>query len=115
MKKVLLPLLLALPLSAYAGFDLEKFAISNTLKCAHPTVSADTAKVEVVNAAHQEGDKETARVKIYYKGMFKSDSMVVDYTIIHASVSFIHADVLEDGSSTKSCPYVGTDAWQVLK
>ncbi len=113
MKKSLLPLLLVLPFPLYAATDFQKFALEDTLKCAHPTVSADTAKVEIVNPATQTGDKETARVKIYYKGLIHNNSMLVDYTVIHASTSFIHAAVLEDPSTPKPCAYFS--GWQEMK
>ena len=116
MKKALLPLLFLFPLASYADspkFDATKFAVEDTLKCAHPTVHADTAKSELVGNPTQMGDKETARVRVFYKGLFKSDAMTIEYTLIHASITFIHAEVLEDTSTTKPCAYF--NGWQELK
>jgi len=113
MKKPLLALLLTLPVHAYA-FDYLKFAVEDTLKCAHPTVDNKAAKAETVSQSRQ-GDKETARVKIFYKGLFKSNSMQVEYTIMDASTKMIQAKILEDTSGTPAldCPYFGS--WQEVK
>ncbi|CAK0776618.1 exported hypothetical protein [Gammaproteobacteria bacterium] len=114
MKKSLLALLLVLPVHAYA-FDYLKFAVDDTLKCAHPTVDLKSAKAEIAAAPSRQGDKETARVKIFYKGLIKSNSMLVEYTIMDASTRMLQAKVLEDssGSPAQACSYF--KGWQELK
>ncbi|CAK0740733.1 hypothetical protein CCP3SC1_1220010 [Gammaproteobacteria bacterium] len=114
MKKSLLALLLVLPVHAYA-FDYLKFAVEDTLKCSHPTVDLKTAKAEIVNSPSRQGDKETARIKVFYKGMIRSNSMTVEYTIMDASTRMIQAKILEDSSGTpaKECSYF--KGWQELK
>jgi len=114
MKKTFLALLLVLPVHAYA-FDYLKFAVEDTLKCSHPTVDTKTAKAEIAVAPSRQGDKETARVKIFYKGMIKANSMTVEYTVMDASTRMIQAKILEDTSSTppRECSYF--KGWQELK
>ena len=113
MKKSAFAFLLVLPVHAYA-FDYLKFAVEDTLKCAHPTVKE--GKAETATSPSKQGDKETARVKIFYKGMLKPNSMLVEYTIMSTpSGNLIQANILEDTSSVpaKKCPYFS--GWQELK
>ncbi|WP_295457471.1 hypothetical protein [uncultured Thiodictyon sp.] len=113
MKNTLFAFLLVLPVHAYA-FDYLKFAVEDTLKCAHPTVKE--GKAEIAVSPSKQGDKETARVKIFYKGMLKANSMLVEYAIMTTSSgNLIQAKVLEDTSSipAKKCNYFS--GWQELK
>ncbi|MBF0460430.1 MAG: hypothetical protein HQL87_03460 [Magnetococcales bacterium] len=109
--------LLAFSAVSAQAFDFVKFATEKTLKCAHPTVSG-AIKAEYVNQPKVEAGMETARVKVYYKGMVKNNSMTVDYSMVEvkeAKLLLVHGLVLEDssGSGTKSCPHF--EAWEEVK
>lgn len=111
--------------SAFAApFDYLKFAVNNTLKCAHSTVDASTAKAEYISQPKRENDLEEARVKIFYKGFTgKSHSMTVDYRLGQLNrQDIISADVLEDSAltGTGKCPYFrdkkhNKDNWQPVE
>ncbi|MBF0152223.1 MAG: hypothetical protein HQL64_00550 [Magnetococcales bacterium] len=109
--------LLAFSATSAHAFDYIKFATEKTLKCAHPTVS-EAIKTEYVNPAKMEGGVETARVKIFYKGMMKNNSMTVEYRMIEAkeaNLTLVRGKVLEDtaNTGTKSCPHF--EAWEETK
>jgi hypothetical protein len=113
MKKSLFTLLLALPVHAYA-FDYMKFALEDTLKCAHPT--AKEVKAEITAAPSKQGDRETARVMVFYKGLLKPNSMLVEYTLMEtSSTHMIQAKILEDTSNIPAHECVYFKGWQELK
>ncbi|MBF0425267.1 MAG: hypothetical protein HQL66_05570 [Magnetococcales bacterium] len=119
MKRLLFLSAAALAFSAAPAhaFDYIKFASEKTLKCAHPTTS-EVVKTEFVNPPKAEGGVETARVKVFYKGLMKSNSMTIEYRMIEAKeagLTLVSGKVLEDtsGTGTKSCPHFG--AWEEAK
>jgi Skp family chaperone for outer membrane proteins len=122
MKKVLLPffvvsMLLLASATAFAAFDFLGFAQSELLGCVHPTASAEKAKVEYEKEPVQDGDLIKARVKVFYKGWTKNNSMLADiYYLENKNVKLVHAEVLEDTASTGNvapCKYV--NSWQEVK
>lgn len=103
--------------SPLLAFDFDKFAVDKTMKCAHPTVK-DIVKTEYVNPAKMEGAMETARVRVFYKGMLKNNSILVNYSRLELKeppLVLIKAEVLEDsaGTGTGSCKHFG--AWEEIK
>lgn len=93
--------LLLMSSSLLAAVDYLDFAKNTLLGCAHPTADAKEAKAEYVNPPALNGDVTTARVRVFYKGWIKSNSMLVDIHYREAgSIKQIKAEVLEDSSST---------------
>lgn len=122
MKKYLLSLfvvatLLLTATGAFAAFDFLAFAQNELLGCVHPTASAEKAKVEYEKEPAQDGDLMKARVKVFYKGWTKNNSMLAEvYYLENKSVKLVHAEILEDTASTGNvapCKYISS--WQEVK
>ncbi len=114
MKKLLPALMLVLPAQVFA-LDYLQFAVDDTLKCSHPTVDRKEAKAEFAVNPTKQGDTETTRVRVFYKGMIKPNSMLIEYRVMEASTKLMQAKILEDTSGTpaKSCTYF--KGWQEIK
>lgn len=98
-----------------SAMDYLNFAQTELLKCVHPTTNLEKAKAEIAQEAATEGDVETARVRVFYKGWVKSNSVLFEIKNRKCgSINEVRAEVLEDTGSGKSpvCKYL--DGWQDL-
>ncbi len=118
MKKITSALALTAGLLLARGalaMDYVEFARSTLLPCVHSTVNVDKAKAEYAKEPVTEGEMTTARVKVFYKGWIRSNSMLFEIKNRHAgSINQIRAEVLEDSSPVHSpdCKYL--EGWQDL-
>ena len=95
------------------ALDYVDFARTTLLPCVHSTVNVEKAKAELAKDPVTEGDLTTARVKVFYKGWIRSNSMLFEIKNRHAgSINQVRAEVLEDSSpvSTPDCKYL--QGWQ---
>jgi len=78
---------------------------TRAIKCIHPTVNPEKATVETVKEPEAKGDTTTVRVKAFYQGLLKKDSMEADLMIRQAgSIRQMKIQVLSDtGSVHKPC------------
>jgi hypothetical protein len=78
---------------------------TRAIKCIHPTVNPEKATVETVKEPDTKGDTTTVRVKAFYQGLFKKDSMEANLIIRQAgSIRQIKVQVLSDtGPAHKEC------------
>jgi len=105
--------LVALPAAA---LDAPAFVQNEVLKCIHPTAKLEKAKAEIDKPAVTEGDVTKTRVKVFYEGMVKKNSMLVEVQERAGNPPLVKVQVLEDTSSVGSpakCKYV--EGWQELK
>ena len=87
-----------------ADIDYPGLFKSKILKCIHPTVSAEKATVEIVNAPATKGDITTTRLKAFYPGLIKKDAMELDVLVRQAgSIRQMKVDVLSDSSVGGHC------------
>ncbi|MEW5721842.1 MAG: hypothetical protein AB1896_01955 [Thermodesulfobacteriota bacterium] len=114
MNKPYLPLVLALGLFLAAGcapgFDHLQFAQNELFPCIHPM--SGFGSVEFVKYPTPAGGETTARVKIYYQGLLKNDSMTVE---IMTRSDLVKAQVLDDTSvipNVLGCKYL--IGWQPI-
>ncbi len=112
-------LALALPAAAAdKADDVLSFVQKELLKCIHPTVKADKAKVEIDKPAVTEGDTSTTRVRVFYEGAVKKNTMVVEVAEKSGKPPLVKVQVLEDTGTGHSptCKYTKSGAgWQELK
>jgi hypothetical protein len=103
--------IIVLATNAFA-FEYASFAKNTLLPCFHPTVNNGSAKSELIGEPKENNGTTVARVKVYYKGMIKSNSMLVEISRKEGTPVLIKATVLEDssGTGTMSCKY--TEGWQ---
>lgn len=89
----------------YAGLFKLK-----VLKCLHPTVNADTATYEVVKGPETKGETTTVRLKVFYSGMVKKNSMDADLMVRQSgSIRQLMVKVLSDsGTGMARCPMTTT-------
>ena len=121
MKKFFVALLVVSLLSVLGGtalaadFDFLGFAQNTFLNCAHPTTDAAKAKVEFDKQPAQDASDPqitTARVKIFYSGWMKKNSMTVDISYLETpTLKLVHCDILEEtaGTGEGSCKFA--DGW----
>lgn len=105
---------LSLSTSAFA-LDYLEFAKKEIMTCAHP--ASEFRKAEFDRPPVVVNGNTVARVKMFYKGFIKENSMTIE--IKHDSnkkPELIKVEVLDDTASTGTgkCKYFG-DAWQELK
>ena len=79
------------------------------LNCLHPTANAAKATIEA-QAPKTESDITTTRVKVYYEGMIKKNSLEMDVLVrASGSIRQFKANVLSDtGVSMKPCEMTKT-------
>jgi hypothetical protein len=99
--------------SAFA-LDYLEFAQKEIMTCAHP--KSEFRKAEYDRPPSVVNNLNVARVKIFYKGLIKENSMTVE--IKHNSnqkPELITAEVLDDtsGTGTQKCKYFGS--WHEVK
>jgi hypothetical protein len=107
-------LVMALPTVASA--DAVSFAKTELLHCIHPTVSTDKAQAEIDKPMVTEGDTRTTRVRVFYEGLLKKDSMLVEVMEKAGSPAMVRVKVLEDSGTGHSptCKYL-QEGWQEQK
>ena len=107
-------LAMALPLTASA--DAVSFVQKELLHCIHPTIKVDKAKVEIDKPTVTEGDTSTTRVRVFYEGAVKKNTMVVEVMEKAGKPPLVRAKVLEDTGTghAPNCKYT-KEGWQELK
>ena len=106
---------LALAWPIAAADDVLSFAQQELLKCIHPTVNVEKAKAEIDKPTVTEGDTSTTRVRVFYEGMIKNNSMLVEVREKAGKPRLVQAKVLEDTGTGHSptCKYT-KPGWQEL-
>ena len=107
---------LAMTFPAAASVDVLSFVQKELLHCIHPTVKVDKAKVEIDKPTITDGDTSTTRVRVFYEGAIKKNSMVVEVMEKAGKPPLVRAQVLEDTGTghAPSCKYT-KEGWQELK
>ncbi len=108
-------LAMAFPPTASAA-DAVSFVKTELLHCIHPTVKADKAQVEIDKPTVNEGDTSTTRVRVFYDGAVKKNSMLVEVMEKAGKPPLVKAKVLEDTGTghAPNCKYT-KEGWQELK
>jgi|SRR5579875_2586217 len=88
-----------------ADLDYAGLFRDHALKCLHPTVHADKARIEVVKGPEQHGDVSTVRLKVFYSGLIKKHAMDADLLVRQAgSIRQMKVQVLADtGTELHRC------------
>jgi len=96
--------------------DAVSFVKKELLHCIHPTVKADKAQVEIDKPTVTEGDTSITRVRVFYPGLVKKDSMLIEVMEKAGKPPLVRAKVLEDSGTghAPSCKYT-KEGWQELK
>jgi len=99
-----------------ASADAVSFVKTELLHCIHPTVNVDKAQVEIDKLPVTEGDTSTTRVRVFYEGVVKKNSMVVEVMEKVGKPFLVKAKVLEDTGTghSPSCKYT-KEGWQEMK
>ena len=107
---------LAMAVPATASIDAVSFVKTELLHCIHPTVKVDNAQVEIDKPTVTEGDTSTTRVRVFYQGLVKKDSMLVEVMEKAGKPPLVRAKVLEDSGTGHSpnCKYT-KEGWQEMK
>jgi len=107
---------LAMALPAAAADDAVTFVQKELLKCIHPTIKVEKAKVEIDKPTVTEGDTSTTRVRVFYEGAVKKNTMVVEVAEKAGKPRLVKVQVLEDTGTGHSptCKYTKT-GWQEVK
>jgi hypothetical protein len=108
-------LAMALPTVASAA-DAVSFVKTELLHCIHPTVNVDKAQVEIDKPTVTEGDTSITRVRVFYEGWIKKDSMLVDVMEKAGTPPLVRAKVIEDSGTghAPNCKYT-EEGWQEMK
>lgn len=106
----------AIALPATVSADAVSFVKTELLHCIHPTVNVDKAQVEIDKPAVTEGDTSTTRVRVFYEGTIKKNSMLVEVMEKAGKPPLVRAKVLEDTGTghSPSCKYL-KEGWQETK
>ena len=109
-------LAMALPATAADSDNALSFVQKELLKCIHPTIKVDKAKVEIDKPTVTEGDTSTTRVRVFYEGMVKNNTMLVEVMEKAGKPRLVKVQVLEDTGTGHSptCKYT-KPGWQELK
>ena len=107
---------LAMACPPAASADAVSFVKTELLHCIHPTVKVDKAQVEIDKPTVTEGDTRTTRVRVFYAGLVKKNSMLVEVMEKAGKPPLVKAKVLEDTGTghSPSCKYT-KEGWQELK
>ena len=78
---------------------------TRAIQCIHPTVNPEKATVEVSKGPETQGDTTTVRMKAFYQGLLKKDSIEANLIIRQAgSIRQMKVQVLADtGPAHKPC------------
>jgi hypothetical protein len=84
--------------------NIESVVKSKILTCLHPTINAGKASVES-QPSKKSGDTTTTRVKVFYEGLLKKNSLEMDVLVRESgSIRQLKVNVLSDsGVSVKAC------------
>ena len=109
-------LAMALPATAADSDNVLSFVQKELLKCIHPTIKVDKAKIEIDKPTVTEGDTSTTRVRVFYEGMVKNNTMLVEVAEKAGKPRLVKVQVLEDTGTGHSptCKYT-KPGWQELK
>ena len=109
-------LAMALPATAADSDNVLSFVQKELLKCIHPTIKVEKAKVEIDKPTATEGDTSTTRVRVFYEGMIKNNTMLLEIAEKAGKPRLVKVQVLEDTGTGHSptCKYTKT-GWQELK
>ncbi len=109
-------LAMALHATAADSDNVLSFVQKELLKCIHPTISVEKAKVEIDKPTVTEGDTSTTRVRVFYEGMVKKNTMMVEVMEKTGKPPLVKVQVLEDTGTGHSptCKYT-KEGWQELK
>jgi hypothetical protein len=109
-------LAMALPATAADSDHVLSFVQKELLKCIDPTINVDKAKVEIDKPTVTEGDTSTTRVRVFYEGMVKKNTMMVEVMEKTGKPPLVKVQVLEDTGTGHSptCKYT-KEGWQELK
>ncbi len=107
---------LAMAFPPTASADAVSFVQKELLHCLHPTIKVDKAKVEIDKPTVTEGDTSTTRVRVFYEGAVKKNTMVVEVMEKAGKPPLVRAKVLEDTGTghAPNCKYT-KEGWQELK
>jgi len=107
---------LAMALPAAAADNVVTFVQKELLKCIHPTIKVEKAKVEIDKPTVTEGDTSTTRVRVFYEGVVKKNSMLVEVMEKAGKPRLVQVQVLEDTGTGHSptCKYT-KPGWQEVK
>ena len=107
---------LAIAMPSVGSADAVSFVKKELLHCIHPTVKADKAQVEIDKPTVTEGDTSITRVRVFYPGLVKKDSMLIEVMEKAGKPPLVRAKVLEDSGTghAPSCKYT-KEGWQELK
>ncbi len=107
---------LAMAFPPTASADAVSFVQKELLHCIHPTIKVDKAKVEIDKPTVTEGDTSTTRVRVFYEGAVKKNTMVVEVMEKAGKPPLVRAKVLEDTGTghAPNCKYT-KEGWQELK
>ena len=77
----------------------------NAIKCVHPTANLEKATAEISKPAETTGDITTVRIKAFYEGLIKKNSMEADLMIRKSgTIRQMKIKVLSDtGTALSSC------------
>jgi len=115
LRKLALGAALALPLILTAGASLAAdpvdyvgIAKTKVLTCLHPTVKPNDATAEITKPTTTAGDTSTTRVKIFYSGLVRKNSVELEILVRQAgSIRQMRVNVLADtATEVGSCNMV---------
>lgn len=77
----------------------------NAIKCVHPTAKLEKASAEISKPAETAGDITTVRIKAFYEGLIKKNTMEADLMIRKSgTIRQMKIKVLSDtGTALASC------------
>ncbi len=90
------------------NLDYPQLFKERVLTCIHPTAHPETTTVEVVKGPTKDGNISTTRLKVFYRGWIKSNSMDVDMLVRQVgSLRQLKVNLLSDsGISLSSCDLI---------
>ena len=96
--------------------DILSFVQKELLKCIHPTINVDKAKVEIDKPTVVEGDTSTTRVRVFYEGIVKKNTMVIEIMERAGKPPLVKTRILEDTGTghAPNCKYTKA-GWQERK
>ena len=96
-----------------SALDFLEFTRGDLLNCIHPTVSAQAARIEYAKEPVIEGEMTRSRVRVFYKGWFQDNSMLVEIENRRCGgINEVRAEVLEDSGTGRYplCRFL--EGWQ---
>jgi hypothetical protein len=99
---------LSVPARAADAIDYVGIAKNKVLTCLHPTVKPNDATAEITKPTTTSGDTATTRVKIFYSGLVRKNSVELEILVRQAgSIRQMRVNVLADtATEVGSCNMV---------